>query len=53
MMSACALFYQNRPIIFCLNIRAFLEYGDVVFANAAQNDVNKLDIIHKNRGGWH
>ena len=24
-----------------------LEYGDVVFSNAAQNDLNKLDKIHK------
>ena len=28
-------------------IRSLLEYGDVVFANAAQNDLNKLDKIHK------
>ena len=28
-------------------IRSLLEYGDVVFSNAAQNDLNKLDKIHK------
>ena len=28
-------------------IRSLLEYGDVVFSNAAQNDFNKLDKIHK------
>ena len=28
-------------------IRSLLEYGDLVFANSAQNDLNKLDKIHK------
>ena len=28
-------------------VRSILEYGDIVFANAAQNDLSKLDKIHK------
>ena len=28
-------------------VRSILEYGDIVFANAAPNDLSKLDKIHK------
>ena len=28
-------------------VRSILEYGDIVFANAAQNDLSKLDKTHK------
>ena len=28
-------------------IRSLLKYGDVVFVNEVQNDLNKLDKIHK------
>ena len=28
-------------------VLSILEYGDIVFANAAQNDLSKLDKIHK------
>ena len=43
-------FKINRKVLeqlYFAYVRSILEYGDIVFANAAQNDLSKLDKIHK------